>query len=168
MKSKGYTLWLVPTGEVFRKFSNIINKLAKDYDAPVFDPHVTLLGEIMQPEDECIVKTKQLVKNQKPFIVNLEAIGYQDYYWRTLFVYAKKTPNLQNLHERAKKIFDMEVPPYMPHLSLLYGMFPVETKREIIKEIGRQQKASWEVNKVTLVRGGEIKDWKIVAQFDIR
>lgn len=167
MKSKGYTLWLVPTGQVFEKFASLIQKLARQYNAPVFDPHVTLLGEIMQPEDECIVKTKQLVKNQKPFIVNLEAVGWQDYYWRTLFVYAKKTQALQNLHERAKKTFNMELPPYMPHLSLLYGMFPVEIKREIIKEIGKDQSAQFKVNSVTLVKGGAVENWKIIGEFPL-
>ncbi|MFH1535709.1 MAG: 2'-5' RNA ligase family protein [Patescibacteria group bacterium] len=168
MISKGYTLWLVPAGQVFKKFNALIQKLAKENNAPVFCPHITLLGEIMLPRDECIKKTIELVKDQRPFTVALETIGYQDYYFRTLFVYAKKSPQLVKLHERAKEIFNMKIPPFMPHLSLLYGLFPQEIKDKIIKEIGKDQSAEFEIGKVILIKGGEIKDWKIVAEFPLR
>lgn len=168
MKSLGHTLWLLPTGTAYNKFENLIKKLAGEYNAPTFQPHVTLLGEFMQPQEECIEKTKQLVAGQKPFTVNLEEIGYQDYFFRTLFVYARKTGPLLNLHNKAKEIFQMQhIPPYMPHLSLLYGTYPNGTKEKIIKEIGKNQSTKFEVSSVHLVQGGEIKDWQIVEEFPL-
>ncbi|MDD5415895.1 MAG: 2'-5' RNA ligase family protein [Candidatus Daviesbacteria bacterium] len=169
MKLKGYTLWLVPTGEAFEKFNNLIQRLSKQYYAPVFRPHVTLLGEFLQTEEECIEKTKELVKGQKSFTLELGQIYYEDFFFRTLFVKAKITEELQALHDRAKQIFNMtNIPQYMAHLSLLYGTFPVELKEKIIKEIGRDQSAQWEVNKVTLIKGGEVDDWQIVGEFPFK
>lgn len=166
MKSLGHTLWLLPTGTAYDKFENLIKKLAGEYNAPVFQPHITLLGEFMQPQQECIEKTKQLVAGQKPFVVDLQEIGFQDFYFRTLFVYAQKTEPLQNLHNRAKEIFGMpNIPPYMPHLSLLYGIFPQTVKDKIIQEIGKSQFAQFEIKSVFLVNGGEIKNWQIVEEF---
>lgn len=167
MKSKGHTLWLIPTGEAHNKYSNLIKKLAKEYNSPVFEPHVTLLGEFLNPVEDCIEKTKQLVAGQQPFIIKMNNIGCQDYFWRTLFVYAEKSPQLQALHDKAKKIFNMELPPFMPHLSLLYGMFPQVVKDKIIKEIGKSQLAEFKVDKVILKKGGEIKDWKIISEFPL-
>lgn len=169
MKSKGYSLWIVPTGEANNKFTNLIKKLAKEYQAPVFQPHVTLLGDFMYSEEESIEKTKQLVLSQKPFRLNLEKIGYQDFYFRTLFVRAKKNRPLLALHNRAKEIFKKNnIPHYMPHLSILYGTFPRSLKEEIIKEIGRDQSVKFEVNSVHLVKGGAIEDWRIIGEFPLK
>ncbi len=166
MKSQGYSLWLVPTGEANEKFTNLVKELAEENDAPVFQPHVTLLGDFLLSEEESIEKTKQLVAGQKPFTIEVEQIDYEDYFFRTLFVRAKKTIPLLALHNRAKDIFNMQAVPYMPHLSLLYGDFPVELKEKIIKEIGRDQSADFTVNKVTLLKGGEIKNWRIIGEFE--
>ncbi len=166
MKSKGYTLWLMPKGKIYEKYADLIKKLARENNAPVFQPHITLLGEFMQPQDECIKKTKQLVAGQKPFVINLKEIGFQDYFFRTLFIYAENSKQLLDLHNRAKEIFQMQnIPPYMPHLSLLYGAFPQTVKNKIIQEIGKDQSAQFEIESVYLNKGGEIKDWQIVKEF---
>jgi len=48
MKAKGHSLWLMPTGEVYDKFSILIKRLAGEYNTPIFEPHIILLGETMQ------------------------------------------------------------------------------------------------------------------------
>lgn len=162
--SKGYTLWLMPKGDIYKKYDGLIKKLAEENAGPVFKPHVTLLGGIELPEDDVIKKAEELVSGQKPFKISLSEIGYEDYHFRTLFVRAIISPPLQNLHNRAKQIFEMEIPPYMAHLSLLYGNYPVDLKEKIIKEIGREQPAQFEVSSVHLIKGGEVEDWKIVKE----
>lgn len=168
MQSKGHTLWLIPTGQAFEMFSDLIKKLAEKYNAPVFQPHVTLLGDFMQPEEECIRLTKQLVSGQKPFTVNMGEIDYEDFYFRTLFVRAEKIETLLALHNRSKEIFRMDIPPYMPHLSLLYGTFPEALKEEIIKEIGRDQSCQFEINSVHLIKDGDVEDWQILGEFPLK
>lgn len=169
MKSNGYSLWLVPTGEANNKFNNLVKKLAEEYRAPLFQPHVTLLGDFLYSEEESIERTKQLIADQKPFTIEMTQIDYEDYFFRTLFVRAKKTPELLALNSRSREIFQMNgTPEYMPHLSLLYGMFPVETKEKIIKEIGRDQSIKFEINSVHLLKGGEIEDWRIVGEFPLK
>jgi len=57
----------------------------------------------------------------------------------------------------------------MPHLSLLYGDFPRETKRSIIAALGDELAASFEVNKLHLFSTeGEAEDWFIVETFPIK
>ena len=168
MVSEGYTLWLMPGGEEYKRFSNLIKKLAQEYDAPPFQPHVTLLGEFPQSEEEALRLTQTLVSGQKPFPITLRQIDYQEYHFRALFVKADKTDPLVNLHERAKKLFGMEhIPPYMPHLSLLYGNFPVELKEKIIQEISRNQEATFEARSVYFIKGGEVREWKTVKEFPL-
>ena len=158
----------MPTGEEYKRFADLIGKLARDYKAPIFQPHITSLGGIMLPEAEIVKRTKQLVLNQKPFTVNMGEIDYENYYFRTLFVRVDKTESLLALHNRSKEIFRMDIPPYMPHLSLLYGTFPVETKEKIIKEIGKDLSCQFEINSVHLVKGGAVEDWHIVGKFQLK
>ncbi|MBI3103721.1 2'-5' RNA ligase family protein [Candidatus Daviesbacteria bacterium] len=156
----------MPKGKIYKKFAGLINRLAKQYNAPPFQPHVTLLGGIEQPEEKIIRKTAQLVSGQKPFPVTFRQIDYQDYHFRALFVKAEVTKPLLSLHERAKKIFGMQnIPFYMPHLSLLYGNYPNELKEKIILEIGRDQTTRFDISSVHLVRGGEVEDWKAIKEF---
>ncbi len=166
MKSQGYSLWLLPAGEANERFTNLVKKLAKENNAPVFQPHVTLLGEFDFSEEEAIKKTKQLAQGQQPFTIKLGEIDYEEFHFRTLFVRAEKSEPLLALHNKAKEIFGkQDIPPYMPHLSLLYGIFPNEVKEKIITRIGRDQSAEFEVKKVTLVKGGEVSEWKKIGQF---
>jgi 2'-5' RNA ligase len=166
MISKGYSLWLMPRGTASRKFKGLVKKLADENNAPIFQPHVTLLGDFMYSEEESIKKTKQLVLGQSPFTIEMEKIDFEDYFFRTLFVRAKKTEKLMALNNRAREVFKVQDQlPFMPHLSLLYGIFPLEKKEQIIKEVGRDQSVIFEVNSVILMKGGEIKDWRIIGEF---
>src|SRR3972149_1366255 len=114
MKPKGSSLWLMPSGKIYKRFSNLIKKLAKEYDDPVFEPHITLLGEFTDSLEVSAKGANELVSGQKPFTVNLEEIDYQAFYFRTLFVKAKKTQPLLALHNRAKEVFNIQnIPPYM-------------------------------------------------------
>lgn len=165
MISKGYTLWLMPKGEIYNRFADLIKRLGEQYDDPIFEPHVTLLGEILKSEEETIKLTQELVAGQKPFPITLRQIDYQEHHFRTLFVKAEVTESLQDLHNRAKEIFEMDIPPYMPHLSILYGNYQVGLKKKIISEIGKDQTATFDVSSVHLMKGGKIEGWQIIKDF---
>lgn len=148
MKENNYSLWLMPEGENFQKYTDLIKKLAKEHGGPTFVPHITLLGNILLPEAEVLDRAQLVVENQRPFTVNLMGIGCEDYYFRTLYAKAEIPKELQALHDRAKEIFRMnDIPPYMAHLSFLYGNYPKELKDKIIKEIG-DQSASLPINSI--------------------
>jgi len=50
-KAKGYSLWLMPTEEVYDGLNTIISQLSRKYSTQYFKPHVTLIGEILGSED---------------------------------------------------------------------------------------------------------------------
>ncbi len=169
MKAKGYSLWLIPTGKAYDKLSGLIQKLAKDNSAPLFYPHVTLLGGVMQSEDHVLERTEQLVLGQNPFPITLNSVDYQDYYFRTLFVRTEITDPLQALYDRAKEVFGMQdALDFMPHLSLMYGNFSEAVKEQIIKDIGRDQTTEFTVNSVQIFKtDGEVNVWHKVKEFPL-
>lgn len=48
--------------------------MAKEYDAPIFELHVNLLGEIIQSEEDAIGRLQQLALRQRPFSINLSTV----------------------------------------------------------------------------------------------
>lgn len=169
MKAKGHSLWLMPTGKAYDKLSGLIKRFAKEYNAPFFEPHVTLLGEAMQSEVDVLKRAEQLASGQNPFPITLNSVDYQDFYFRTLFVRAETTNLLQALHDRAKEIFEMQdIPDYMPHLSLMYGNFPQAVKEQIIKDIGKDQATEFIVNSVQIFKtDGEVNAWYRIKELPL-
>lgn len=166
IESHGYSLWLQPESQVFERFANIIRDLAGQHGGPIFEPHVTLLGEVAapdQPEKDVVEKTKAIVEGRKLVSVYLTEIDFQDYYFRTLYVLADRSPELLGLYDRALEVFGREFSPYMPHLSLMYGDYTVELKKQIISEIGRQR-AEFVATGIHVIKStGDESTWAKVA-----
>jgi 2'-5' RNA ligase len=170
MKGEGYSLWLMPSGEIRDKFSSLIRRLALEYGAPMFEPHVTLLGGITLSEEDVLRKTEKLVSGQSDFKVTLQVVDCQNYYFRALFVKAEKTPLLQVLYDRAREIFGVQdIPDYLPHLSLVYGDFLQAIKEQMIQGVGRSQTAEFTVDRVHLFKtDGEVDTWYRMKEFPFR
>ena len=166
MQGNGYSLWLMPTGEVYETFSGLITHLAQAYHGPVFEPHVTLLGGVRQAEDEILRKAEELVSGQPPFSISVRIVDYHDVYFRALFVRAERTDPLQTLYTRAKALFAMpDLPDYLPHLSLLYGNVPPSVKEHIIQAIGRDHTTAFPVRSVHVVNtNGTADTWYRVKE----
>lgn len=167
MKAKGYSLWLIPTGEIYGKFASLIKRLAEENNTPIFEPHVTLLGEIIQSEEDIVRKIEELALDQKQFPLTLTRIDYQNFYFRALFVKAEINESLLSLHNQTKMIIDMQnISPYMPHLSLLYGDLPISSKEKIIEMIGKDQTTQFTVDRIHLFKtDGEVSTWYKIKEF---
>lgn len=169
MKAKGYSLWLMPAGKVYDNSRGLIQRLAKKYNAPLFEPHVTLLGGVIQQEDDVLERAEQITSGQNAFQITLNRVDYQDYYFRALFVRAERTGQLQALHDRAKEVFEMQdISGYIPHLSLMYGDFSETVKEKIIKNIGKNQNIEFTANSVQVFKtDGEVNSWYKVKEFPL-
>lgn len=164
-KEEYYSIWLMPTGNIYYKFARIITQLSKEYSSPSFEPHVTLLTRILASEEKMLIKTEKLASSLKPLEVQLTTLEYLDYYFRALFVKVVKTSQILKAYRKAIKLFGIKNPEeYMPHLSLLYGDFPESVKRKIIKKIGTNFKSEFEAQSLHLVRA----DYKAIVWHPIK
>lgn len=168
--STGFSLWLQPTGQAYGRLARIIAQLSTQYRAPAFEPHVTLLGGLTDDADAVIAKTAQLSKLLKPNVIKLTTLDYFDEYFRCLFAKAEKSSWLIDANLQARKLFHREdASEFMPHLSLLYGDFPLAIKQRIIIEIGSQFDFSFPVASVQLwSTAGEPKEWFKMQGFLMR
>jgi 2'-5' RNA ligase len=152
-----YSIWLMPEGDVLNKFSKLIIEISDEYNSPQYQPHVTLLGDLVGfAKEEVITKASELAESIKPFTITLTEVTYPtsypndlEAYYRSLYILAKRTEPLMKANELARKMFGREGDrPYNPHLSILYGPFPAETKEEIISKVGRDFNVDFEVSNI--------------------
>jgi 2'-5' RNA ligase len=131
------SFWLIPTLDDREFFQQTIDRLAAQYDAPRFTPHVTLyfgafaeesLGELMQ----------QISGTVPPHGLELrvDRLLYTDQFTRTLFVQFHPQPIATQLSETLSQSdlaptgFSLD-----PHLSLMYQALAPATKQQLVTEI---------------------------------
>jgi hypothetical protein len=118
-----HSLWLVPdrSGPVFVRLCSLIEALARRFNTPMFDPHVTLLGGLERPFDEVRAIGEAFAPGVEPYVIRLGNIVSNGIYFQRLIALASPTATVLGAHERAKAAFGAKAMPYLPHLSLAYG-----------------------------------------------
>lgn len=163
MKATTYHLWLKPSGPSYEVLAGLIRGLAKELRAPMFEPHVTLLGQLEGNEQDHIQKATILGERLEPFGIELGAASYRDEHFKCLFLRVNESTPVMNAHATACEVFQRKREEYMPHLSLVYGAYPEERKKDIIAGLpALAQAASFPVRSVYLIGAGsnDPKDWR--------
>jgi 2'-5' RNA ligase len=166
MTFPSYHLWLKLSGGAYRRFASLIQRLAQEMKGPVFEPHVTLLGNVTGEEQVLIGQTKKLATALEPFQITLGTPDYRETYFQCLFLHAVETDPLRLAHTLAREVFTHEpLASYMPHLSLVYGVYPVNRKRMVIEQLPRDLPKSFDINAVSLIRteSDDPEDWHEVC-----
>lgn len=166
---KGYALWLIPEEPMFSLLAGRISRLSQRFSTPLFEPHVTLLGGIMVPEEEAVEKSASLADLLRPFQIVLGEIGYSHEYFRSLFASVIPAGPIMKAHRAALETFRLrDAAAYKPHLSLLYGRLQVETKTGIATAQSLLSGRAFQARSLTLYRArGSPQEWKRVAAFDL-
>jgi len=167
-KTEGYHLFLEPSGQLAENLSEVIKELAATYDGPVFSPHVTLLGRIPGADDASVLKiAKTLAATYAPFSLTLGELGTEDSYFRALYMHVTEREVMKRRHKEALAAFNMEdEQPYTPHLSILYGNYPKETKKKTMHTLEVPVGATFKVDTIGVYKtAGLPKNWKKVGEF---
>ncbi len=164
-RAKGVSLWLVPEGAVRERLGRLIAELARRHGTPPFEPHVTLLGGLVLPEGEVLAGAQGLTRSLGRPCVQLTVLDASDEYFRGLFVRVEETETLLAAHALAAQTFGGEAgPPFVPHLSLLYGHLTPDAKREALSDLAGTFGTGFEAGQLQVVRTeGPPADWRVLA-----
>jgi 2'-5' RNA ligase len=137
------SIWLIPKDFERRKFSRCIDGLAADYNSPGFIPHITLIPGLEGDFDDISKNIIKSCKNLSPINVEIDGIDMTDNYWRSVFFRIKKDEKLLNLYDKIRESIEPCITKidkeYFPHLSLIYGEFPQNTKDKIIAAVNSEK-----------------------------
>ncbi|WP_447985281.1 2'-5' RNA ligase family protein [Nitrospira sp. Nam74] len=158
-----YHLWLKPSRKASYQFAAAIQQLAVELDAPTFEPHITLLGNLKGSEAGHVARSKELARSLLPFSINLLGPAYGDDYFHCLFLVAELTAPLLHAHTLARHLFHEEGDAcYLPHISLVYGRYSENLKKDIIARLPASLYSPFEASHLSLIRASsnDPKEWQ--------
>jgi hypothetical protein len=125
--------WLLPAPPTHRFFAELICELAARFDAPVFDPHLTLLVAPMNSHSPVEVIS---AIGTLGVVSSVVGVQWSEQFTKTLFVQFQKTDAIQKLSDTICELSGSNQGDTIdPHLSLLYKHMPEQTKRDLANSI---------------------------------
>jgi putative hydrolase of the HAD superfamily len=161
--------WLIPAEPAHSFFKEAIDNLARRYDAPGFEPHVTVhVGSNRADAAESALSEAGRVC--RPIKLKALAIGHSSEFIKTLFVQFALNAELRKLNEIIRDAEqDSSHYELKPHLSLLYKKMPAAARRELAGSIKVPFSevifdALKAVRCVSPTRSrGDVEAWRVVA-----
>lgn len=127
-----FSVFLVPSTGDFRWADGVIRELAARYDAPAFEPHVTVYGGRFGDDSELEPLRRVLTglaAEMGAITLHTTGLGVTEEYFKTLFVSFEEEPGLLRLHEEVRRaVIQDSGYELSPHLSLLYADLPLAAK----------------------------------------
>jgi len=152
-----YSIWLVPDSKDAKYLNKIIQKLAKEHNAPKFSAHITLYSGI-----KSLSKAKSAIQllDARKIKATKTGIGQSDYVWKTLYIKIKKDKTLAKTHKTLHKTLGTKYD-FAPHISLIYKKMDCSTKRKIKSHL--EIKKSFTFCGVIIIRSStDVSKWKVL------
>lgn len=133
MKKHAIVYWLIPAAPQRELFRELIRILAKQFDAPRFEPHLTIIAA--SEDQESPRKVLRAIK-ASPIRLKVGDISFSTKFNKTLFVRLIPGKTFEKLAaDLARATGSRTKPPAQPHMSLLYQELPVTAKKQLATAI---------------------------------
>jgi 2'-5' RNA ligase len=161
--------WLIPSEPAHSFFQRIINDLARRYDAPVFEPHVTIhVGADRADAAKNVLG--DAARECKLIGLTPLGIDQSDEFTKTLFVDFPVSAELRKMSGIIREaVNDSSDYQLKPHLSLLYKNLAAATPRELAASINVPlSEVTFDAIKAVrcvspMKTGADVEAWHVVA-----
>jgi hypothetical protein len=169
MRAQGVSLWLVPDGPEAQAITALIGELSARFGTPPFPPHVTLLAGLAADPETAVATGRELAGQLRDFSVRFEGLEHSADYFRALVVRIVPDLPILDARRRAQAAFPLApVAPFLPHLSLLYGSLPVETRRHLAAEARESAPSAIVLRSLDVVATeGTPAEWRRLARLPL-
>jgi 2'-5' RNA ligase len=161
--------WLIPSESACSFFQRSINDLARRFDAPVFEPHVTIYVGADRAD---AAKNALGAAARKCNLIELTPVGIDqsDEFIKTLFVQFAMNAELRKINGIIRNTAnDSSQYELKPHLSLLYKNLAAETRCELAASIDVPL-SEVTFDAIKAVRcvspaesGADVEAWRVIA-----
>jgi 2'-5' RNA ligase len=162
-----YAIWFLFEKNDEKYISEIIAKLAKQYNSPIFTPHVTAYG-LINAEFELINETiLDTIYNIKSLNITKKSIAFSNDFWKTLFIDFNLNLDMLKIQKHlAKNLSKYSKYEFKPHASLIYKKMQQEEKEKLSNNI--KIKNDFNISGIGIQKFSKcIKEWKIVQRYHL-
>lgn len=146
------SIWLVPKEPERERLRNLIERVAKVTGGPLFEPHITILGDIPLPASEINRRIGSCIRAAPGFRLMSKEIGVGKSYFESLFLMTELHPVVSELN----RLVSSRLPsssnrrPFVPHVSLAYGRLEPEKMGRIMEIAGGAHPVSLEFDELSI------------------
>lgn len=114
-----YSIWILPQDDMYLGLSTLIVNAAHIGDGVIFEPHLTIIGDIEGDRRDLTMKTKALSSTLQPIRIELQELVVIE---ECALISVSLTSEIKSARQQAVEIFDQKKEEvYRPHISLFYG-----------------------------------------------
>lgn len=168
-----FTLWLIPCEPLRTTLHALIRRLAADFDAVEFEPHVTLF---CGPSNrlESLATARVMAARFPPVELSVDRLDYSDRFTKTLFVQFAESAAAQRMSEAARGCYTRPSDyAFNPHLSLIYKRLPETKQRELCQTLSAPR-GNYTFDRVRMIEtelpiedAGPVRRWKAIGDFPL-
>jgi hypothetical protein len=126
-----HSVWLMPAPGDEARLQGIVEDLAGRFASPLFQPHLTLLEEQEHELVELAAACRMVAAGTDVFRADIQRVDAGQLYFRSLYALFPAEGPLVALRRGMVEALSIEPPgPFMPHISLLYGVEPGVEKEQ--------------------------------------
>lgn len=167
-----YSLWLTleEGTDAYSRYRDAIADLAASHaDAPVFEPHVTVLGGIAGERETLVETTRSLASGAEPIEVTFGTIRCSTTTHQCVFRLVEPTLGLFELYEAARDAVGVPQMAYHPHLSLIYSGMGLDKRFKLAGTIDPVAlPGAGRLTALKLVAtDGPVADWELVCAVEL-
>ncbi|MFB5638056.1 MAG: 2'-5' RNA ligase family protein [Nitrosarchaeum sp.] len=162
-----HAIWLTFSKNDRDYLKKIIDQIAEKYNAPKFEPHITVYGLIDSKMSSIDTVIKETTLNCDSFLVKKSEVLQSDDLWKTVYIELKMNEQMKLIHKNLKKHFEKILKyQFNPHISLIYKILSSEEKNKIINEL--KIKNEFRVDKLAIQKfSPDIEKWEIVKEYSL-
>ena len=168
-KDEIVTYWLVPAEPARSYFDSLIRNLAARYDAPVFEPHMTIYTTGRSDKNAADLLQRVLTASGV-YRLRVRDIDCSDEFTKTLFVQFEPNEDVTQLtHDLQRASALKHEYEFNPHLSLIYKTLPRETKVDIANSVNlpfnevQFDAAKAVISPSDIQSREDVEGWRVVA-----
>jgi hypothetical protein len=167
--SHALAFWLIPTRETRGWFEDQIRALADRFDAPIFEPHLTVH---VGPEDTVASPESLLAESAlecAPITLTPSGVGHSDVFTKTLYVEFPLTSALANLSSKLCERLPSDYT-LSPHVSLLYRNIDPQKRSELARTLTPPGEVRFDAIravrcKVPSVNSEDVRSWQVLEEW---
>lgn len=165
-----HSVWLRPESHVAESLRADIRTLCSLYDGPAFEPHVTLVGDVIGDAHKTLTECTRVFSGSKAIPATITGVVSTEAYFMSLFLELDVPSDLISVRQKAIKQLDLPPPaPFRPHISMAYGFNQQDASAHHIEKLKAKYVGSTLVlTSLAIVASSTetpIENWEISSEF---